>query len=152
MLEDFEKFDSTPFLSPGCHDYEKRERTLSCGALCARQTCWNGPRASCMWSENDLKKRKPPRSFHPIEVLIRNKVKNMKQLLQKQAWCRCDEILALVEHAELLLSKQCAIVCACMLNKQITAVQNNNHLKRTHCFWIQLVSVLGQNFIHTGLV
>lgn len=50
ILEDFEKFDSAPFRSPGCHDDEKRERTLSCGALCARQTCWNGPRASCMWS------------------------------------------------------------------------------------------------------
>ncbi len=41
-----------------------------------------------------------------------------------------------------------------MLNKQslLYRIINNNNLKRTHCFWIQLVSVLGQNFIHTGLV
>lgn len=69
MLEAFEKFVSAPFRSPGCHDDEKRERTLSCGALCARPTCWNGPRASCMWSQNDLMKQKPWRSIHPTEVL-----------------------------------------------------------------------------------
>jgi len=45
ILEVFAKFDSAPFRSPGCHGDEKRERTLSCGALCVSQTCWNGPRA-----------------------------------------------------------------------------------------------------------